>query len=109
MLVVVTIIAICLLIPLLSISVLINIRLIKEYSLLTDFFAKMEEEVHDNYMFFDKMCKTNLLMNDPYVVDLIDRLKNTRLQFESYLETIRKNNGSKFASSDKEEETSEKA
>lgn len=99
----------CLLAAFLTLSVIVNIKLIKEYSSLTDFFAKMENSVYEDYMFFDKLCKTNLLMNDPFVVELIERLKNTRIQFENYLETIRKNNGTEFSSSDKEKETSKKA
>ncbi len=102
------IIVCCLLVVFSILSTIINVKLFKEYTSLTDFFAKMENNVYEDYMFFDKLCKTNLLMNDPFVVELIERLKNTRIQFENYLETIRKNNGTEFSSSDKEKEASKK-
>lgn len=98
----------CLLAVFLTLSIIVNVKLIKEYGSLTDFFAKMENSVYEDFMFFDKLCKTNLLMNDPFVVELIERLKNTRNKFEDYLEVIRKSNGIEFSSSDKEEETSKK-
>lgn len=84
------IVVIILLIIFLCLSVFLNVRLFKECDSLTNFFIDMEEDVNNDYKFFDKMCKTNLLMNDPFVVELIERLKKTTKKFDIYSDTIKR-------------------
>jgi hypothetical protein len=71
-----------------AVSVYLNFLLYKQYNSVRDFFESSEEEIHNDFVFFDKLCKTQLLMNDPFVVELIVRLKKTRDKFGSYIKKI---------------------
>ena len=78
-----------------SVSIFLNITLYKHYDPLVSFFIDVSEDVDNDFKFFDKLCKMHLLMNDPFVMELIERLKVTRSRFETYnkrIESIKKEN-----------------
>jgi len=78
-----------------AISIKINIVLYKRheqyelhYNSMSEFFDTFRNKISEHYLFFDKTCKTNLLMNDPIVVEIIRRLKDVRKAFGDYLKSI---------------------
>lgn len=72
----------------LVISIILNVRLYKAYADNETFLQDMEDDIVNDHEYFDKMCKTHLLMNDAFVVELIKRLRTTRDRFSSFAKEI---------------------
>lgn len=53
---------------------------------LIGFFDSQDEEIADDFNYFDNLCKKELLMNDPYVVEMIKRLRRARDRYKTYIQ-----------------------
>lgn len=73
-------------------SVIIVIRLLRLYTDLRTFFEAVEDDVNESYTYFNNLCNMHLLMNDPYVMEMIGRLKHLKDRFANYAREVKKQN-----------------
>lgn len=73
-------------------SIYLNCRFYSAHTKLIKFFEDMFEIFSDDYRFFDALSKRHLLMNDPFVVELVRRVKAIRNRLEDYANKSKKIN-----------------